>query len=121
MKSLMIQGTTSSAGKSTIVTALCRIFVQKGIDVFPFKAQNMSRNYMHTNTGKRISSAQFVQAHAARIEPSELMNPVLLVPETDVGSEAVSYTHLDVYKRQPSITPSKFPIIAKSKTIPLNN
>lgn len=89
MKSLMIQGTTSSAGKSTIVTALCRIFAQKGIDVFPFKAQNMSRNYMHTNTGKRISSAQFVQAHAARIEPSELMNPVLLVPETDVGSEVV--------------------------------
>lgn len=89
MKSLMIQGTTSSAGKSTLVTALCRIFAQKGIDVYPFKSQNMSRNFMHTNTGKRISSAQFVQAHAAKIEPSEYMNPVLLVPETDVGSEVV--------------------------------
>ena len=89
MKPIMIQGTTSSAGKSTLASALCRIFSDSGIDVYPFKSQNMSRNYMHCINGSKISAAQFVQAHAARQEPSEKMNPVLLVPETDTGSDVV--------------------------------
>ena len=81
----MIQGTSSSAGKTTLVTALCRIFVEKGFSVAPFKAQNMS-NYAYKGKKFEISRAQAVQALASRIEISPDLNPILLKPLGDYRS-----------------------------------
>lgn len=86
MTSLMIYGATSSAGKSLIATGLCRIFSNKGYKVFPFKSQNMSRYYFTLENGKIISSAQYIQGIAARCEIDNRLNPLLLVPKTDIGS-----------------------------------
>ena len=85
----MIQGTTSSAGKSLFCTGLCRIFKKKGLKVVPFKSQNMSSVFFTTADGKKISSAQALQARAAGIEPRPEMNPILLIPKTDVGSKVI--------------------------------
>lgn len=85
----MIQGTTSSAGKSLFCTGLCRIFKKKGLKVVPFKSQNMSSIFFTTADGKKISSAQALQARAAGIEPRPEMNPILLIPKTDVGSKVI--------------------------------
>nr|WP_206537725.1 cobyric acid synthase [Ilumatobacter nonamiensis] len=88
MKPLMVLGCTSDAGKSWIVTALCRWFAREGVRVAPFKAQNMSNN-ARVVAGGEIGVAQWLQAKAAGVEPDVRMNPVLLKPEADTQSQVV--------------------------------
>ena len=88
-KPIMIQGTMSNAGKSLLCAALCRIFHQDGYRVAPFKSQNMALNSFITDEGLEMGRAQVVQAEAACVKPSVLMNPILLKPTTDVGSQVI--------------------------------
>ena len=87
--SIMVQGTMSNAGKSLIVAGLCRIFAQDGYHPAPFKSQNMALNSYITADGKEIGRAQAVQAEAAGIPPVSDMNPVLLKPTTEKGSQVI--------------------------------
>src|SRR5919199_6436094 len=88
MRALMVQGTSSWAGKSLIATALCRHLARQGVRVAPFKAQNMSNNARVVEGGE-IGVAQYLQALAARTEPDVRMNPVLVKPEGLVRSQVV--------------------------------
>src|SRR6266446_8049956 len=86
---IMIMGCSSDAGKSFLVTALCRHFANCGVRVAPFKAQNMSNNAAVTPDGLEIGRAQYLQALAARTIPQARMNPVLLKPSADTFSQVI--------------------------------
>ena len=116
-RTLMIQGTASSVGKSIMVTALCRIFKQDGFRVAPFKSQNMALNSFVTRDGGEMGRAQVTQAEAAGIEPTVDMNPVLLKPEADAKSQVIVQgkvsrsTSAEKYYQQ---TPSLIKVIEES-------
>lgn len=88
-KAIMVQGTASNVGKSVLVAALCRIFRQDGYRVAPFKGQNMALNSYITQDGLEMGRAQVMQAEAAGIAPDVRMNPILLKPTSDVGSQVI--------------------------------
>lgn len=88
-KSIMIQGTMSNAGKSILVGGLCRVLAQDGYKVAPFKSQNMALNSYITEEGLEMGRAQVMQAEAARTSPSVKMNPLLLKPTNDMGSQVI--------------------------------
>ncbi|MGY4876344.1 cobyric acid synthase [Vreelandella aquamarina] len=89
MTTLMIQGTTSDAGKSTVVAALCRVLKRRGVCVAPFKPQNMALNSAVTSDGGEIGRSTALQAQAAGVAPHSDMNPVLLKPESDRGAQVI--------------------------------
>ena len=108
----MVLGCTSNAGKSLLVTALCRWFVRQGVDAVRFKAQNMSNNARVVDGGE-IGVAQWLQAGAARVRPDVRMNPVLLKPEADTRSQVVvngvvrrDVTEMPWRDRGPSLWPA---------------
>ena len=86
---ILVQGTMSSAGKSFLVAGLCRIFHQDGYRVAPFKSQNMALNSYITKEGLEMGRAQVMQAEASCVEPVAAMNPILLKPTSDVGSQVI--------------------------------
>jgi len=92
-RTLMIQGTTSDAGKSALVTGLCRLFQRRGVRVAPFKPQNMALNSAVAQDGGEIGRAQAVQARACGLEPHTDMNPVPLKPNTDTGAQVIIHGH----------------------------
>ncbi len=111
-KSIMIQGTMSNAGKSIIAAGLCRIFKQDGYRVVPFKSQNMALNSYITNENLEMGRAQAVQAEACGVEPSVYMNPILLKPVTDMGSQVIvmgevmgNMKAMDYFKRKKEYIP----------------
>ena len=112
-KSIMIQGTMSNAGKSLLAAGLCRIFRQDGLRVAPFKSQNMALNSFITKAGGEMGRAQVVQAEAAGIDPDVRMNPILLKPTTDVGSQVIvngvaqgNMRAMEYYRRKPDFIPA---------------
>ena len=111
-KVIMVQGTMSGAGKSLLVTALCRIFKQDGYRVAPYKSQNMALNSYITKDGLEMGRAQVAQAEAAGKEPDVRMNPVLLKPSSDVGSQLIvngevrgDYSARDYFKMKKTLVP----------------
>lgn len=112
-KNIMIQGTMSNAGKSLLCAGLCRIFHQDGYRVAPFKSQNMALNSFITASGGEMGRAQVVQAEAAGIAPDVRMNPILLKPTTDVGSQVIvngvvqgNMRAMEYYKRKREYIPA---------------
>ena len=111
-KNIMIQGTMSNVGKSLLAAGLCRIFRQDGYKVAPFKSQNMALNSFITKNGDEMGRAQVVQAEAAGIEPDVRMNPILLKPTTDVGSQVIvlgqvmgNMSAVEYYKHKRELVP----------------
>jgi adenosylcobyric acid synthase len=111
-KSIMIQGTMSNVGKSLVTAGLLRILKQDGYKVAPFKSQNMALNSFITKEGLEMGRAQVMQAEASMIEPSVLMNPILLKPTTDVGSQVIvngevrgNMKAVDYFKYKKSLIP----------------
>ena len=111
-KSIMIQGTMSNAGKSFLAAGLCRIFRQDGYRVAPFKSQNMALNSFITEDGLEMGRAQVVQAEAAGIRPEACMNPVLLKPTSQMGSQVIvngrvlgTYSAADYYRMKKGLIP----------------
>lgn len=111
-KSIMIQGTMSNAGKSFLAAGLCRIFRQDGYRVAPFKSQNMALNSFITEDGLEMGRAQVVQAEAAGIRPEACMNPVLLKPTSQMGSQVIvngrvlgTYSAADYYRMKKELIP----------------
>ena len=112
-KNIMIQGTMSNAGKSLLAAGLCRVFRQDGYKVAPFKSQNMALNSFITADGGEMGRAQVVQAEAARIAPDVRMNPILLKPTTDMGSQVIvngavqgNMRAMEYYRRKPDFIPA---------------
>ena len=111
-KCIMVQGTMSGAGKSLLVTALCRIFLQDGWRVAPFKSQNMALNSYVTPDGLELGRAQAVQAEAAGLQCDVRMNPILLKPSSDTGSQVIvngeprgHYSAADYFKMKRALIP----------------
>lgn len=111
-KVIMVQGTMSNVGKSFLVAGLCRVFKQDGYKVAPFKSQNMALNSFITEEGLEMGRAQVMQAEAAGIKPSVLMNPILLKPTTDMGSQVIvngrvvgNMHAMDYFKRKRDFIP----------------
>ena len=112
-KSIMIQGTMSNVGKSLLCAALCRIFKQDGYRTAPFKSQNMALNSYITDDGLEMGRAQAVQAEAAGIVADVRMNPILLKPTSDRGSQVIvegrvwgQYEARDYFARKKSLIPT---------------
>lgn len=111
-KVIMIQGTMSNAGKSLVTAGLCRVFKQDGYKVAPFKSQNMALNSFITKEGLEMGRAQVMQAEACGIEPSVNMNPILLKPTNDMGSQVIvngevlgNMSARDYYKKKTELIP----------------
>ena len=111
-KVIMVQGTMSNVGKSVIAAGLCRIFKQDGYRVAPFKSQNMALNSFITKEGLEMGRAQVMQAEAAGTEPSVSMNPILLKPTNDIGSQVIvngevlgTMSARDYFKMKKSLIP----------------
>ena len=109
-KCIMLQGTGSSVGKSLLCAGLCRLFRQDGLAVAPFKSQNMALNSYATAQGLEMGRAQVTQAQAAGIEPSAMMNPVLLKPTGDRRSQVIcmgkpigSMTAMEYHRYKPAL------------------
>ena len=111
-KVIMIQGTMSNAGKSFLAAGLCRIFKQDGLKTAPFKSQNMALNSYITKDGLEMGRAQVMQAEAAGIEPEAAMNPILLKPTSNMGSQLIvngevrgNYPAAEYFKMKKSLIP----------------
>ena len=112
-KNIMIQGTMSNAGKSLLAAGLCRVLRQDGYTIAPFKSQNMALNSFITASGGEMGRAQVVQAEAAGIPPDVRMNPILLKPTTDMGSQVIvngavqgNMRAMEYYRRKPEFFPA---------------
>jgi adenosylcobyric acid synthase len=118
MKAIMIQGTSSDVGKSVLCTALCRIFVNDGYRVAPFKSQNMALNSYITKDGGEIGRAQGVQAEAAKIDATTDMNPILLKPKGDMVSEVIlhgkHFANIDALTYRETTVEAVMPEVRKS-------
>ena len=112
-KNIMIQGTMSNAGKTLLAAGLCRVLKQDGYKTAPFKSQNMALNSFITASGGEMGRAQVVQAEAAGIPPDVRMNPILLKPTTDMGSQVIvngivhgNMRASEYYRRKPEFFPA---------------
>ena len=113
MSAVMFQGTGSDVGKSVLVAGLARALVRRGLSVRPFKPQNMSNNAAVTSDGGEIGRAQDLQARACGVEPTVHMNPVLLKPQSEIGSQVVVHGKVvgaakaaDYQKMKPTLLPA---------------